>query len=367
MARSDLIDARIAKLTSGFGLYVQAYDERVSFTSTQLAAHRACLALRRETGSLAAAVHDERFVRALREMLRAWKVGIRAGRLVPEEAFGAALRAALPRLEALEDQAIDAVDLPEDVGDHLFALVESLGIVENKAKIVAGTKALHHLLPDLVVPMDRKWTGRFFQFHLPEWQDPHAQRRIFGLAYRHFVQVARQVQPQQYVTGQGWRTCRTKIVDNALIGFCKVELGGESSVEVSGNRVTIEVEGDPPAKDGSNSIFKAGHTRGPFVRALLVAARRALEERPDFVPIESGPVGMDVVVYAPPGKVRGDATNYLGGIADVLEQKNGRVAIEHLGELTQVWVYGNDRQLKQVSYKEVAADRIGYRVVVWSL
>jgi hypothetical protein len=60
---------------------------------------------------------------------------------------------------------------------------------------------------------------------VPEWQEPTSQRRIFLRAYGHFTAVARQVLPQQYVTGRDWRTCRTKILDNALIGFCKEELG----------------------------------------------------------------------------------------------------------------------------------------------
>src|ERR1700722_12634121 len=71
LARSDLIDARVAKLTSGFGRYVQVYDERVSFTRTQLTAHRACIALRREKGSVRAAVNDAQFVDSLRRTLRA--------------------------------------------------------------------------------------------------------------------------------------------------------------------------------------------------------------------------------------------------------------------------------------------------------
>jgi hypothetical protein len=365
MERSQVITARVAKLTNGFARYVQAYDDRVSFTSTQLAAHRACLDLRHEAGSVAAAVHDERFVRALRQTLRAWKVGIRAGRLVQEEDFAAALQAALPQLQALEGFAIDAADLPDDIGERLWSLIEALGIIENKAKIVAGTKALHHLLPDLVVPMDRIWTGSFFGFHDPQWQDARSQRRIFTLAYGHFAAVARQVQPQRYVTGQGWLTCRTKILDNALIGFCKAELGTVSlDDEGLGNEITVEAQGLPPAKDGANSIFKAGHGHGVRVRALLEAAARALEERAAFEPVKDGPVAMEVLLYAPAGGVPGDATNYLGGIADVLEQKDQRVAIEHLGALAQVWLYGNDRQIKQVSYREVAADQIGYRITV---
>jgi hypothetical protein len=42
LERRQLISARVAKLTNGFGQYMQLYDQQVSFTSKQLAAHRAC-------------------------------------------------------------------------------------------------------------------------------------------------------------------------------------------------------------------------------------------------------------------------------------------------------------------------------------
>src|SRR5580692_4550822 len=53
--RRDLIEQRVARLADDFGHYVQVYDRQVSFTSEQLAAHRACIALRRQAGSVRAA------------------------------------------------------------------------------------------------------------------------------------------------------------------------------------------------------------------------------------------------------------------------------------------------------------------------
>lgn len=40
--------------TSGFGGYLEIYDQQVSFMSKQLAAHRACLVLREAAGSIVA-------------------------------------------------------------------------------------------------------------------------------------------------------------------------------------------------------------------------------------------------------------------------------------------------------------------------
>jgi hypothetical protein len=366
VARSALIDARISKLIDSFGAYVQTYDDRVPFTSEQLAAHRATVALRRQAGSVRTAVDSEQFLTSLRRTLLAWGIGRRASHLVPADSFAAALRAALPRLEPLESLTIDAGDLPDDIAGTLAQLIESLGVVANKAKLVAGTKTLHHLLPDLVPPMDRAWTGLFFQFHLPEWQDTRSQRRIFELAYNNLANVARQVRPEQYVTGAGWRTTRTKIIDNALIGFCKAELGEPQPAEEAVNQVSFEVPGFPPAKNEALSMLGAGHSHAPRVRLLLERAQQAAAAQ-GFTPIDADPVGLDVVVYAPHGKNPGDATNYLGGIGDVLENKAHRGTLHHLSGLGNVWLYSNDRQIKAVSYRETEADDVSYTVTIREL
>jgi hypothetical protein len=367
MARMDVIDKRIDKLASAFGHYVQVHDEQVPFSGEQLAAHRACIALRQRAGSVRAAVSDEQFVQALRRTLRAWGIGVRASRLVSDQSFTAALSAAAPGREVLEPFAIDASSLPGDIAGRLWLLIDSLGVVENKAKIVAGTKTLHHLLPDLVVPMDRAWTGTFFQFHLPEWQDPGSQRRIFQLAYSQFAAVARRVQPERYVTGQGWRTSRSKVIDNALIGFCKAELGERPpSAEHAVNQVSFDVPGYPPAKNEALSMLGVSHSHASRVRLLLEIAGQACAAQ-GFVPVGKGDVALDVVLRAPAGQNPADATNYLGGIGDVLEDKSSRGPLDHLGPLSTVWLYCNDRQITQVSYREVESGQTSYIVTIRSL
>ena len=83
MARTDLINERVSKLTGDFGRYVRIYDERVSFTTEQLAAHRACIAARRQAGTVRAAVGDPQFLLVLRRTLRAWGIGVRASPWCP--------------------------------------------------------------------------------------------------------------------------------------------------------------------------------------------------------------------------------------------------------------------------------------------
>jgi hypothetical protein len=163
--RNDMTEDRINLLVDNFRRYVEEYEGRVPFTGDQLAAHRETIALRREAGSVQSAVANGQFVSSLRRTLMAWGLGSRGSRLVPEDEFAEALRVAAPGLGQLESLVIDDVNDPVDIADRLWLAIDALGVVENQAKLVAGTKTLHHLLPDLVMPIDRAWWGRFFQLN----------------------------------------------------------------------------------------------------------------------------------------------------------------------------------------------------------
>jgi hypothetical protein len=123
-------------------------------------------------------------------------------------------------IAALKDAQIDdpCLDIPA-VARQAWQVIESLGIARNKSLIVFGTKALHHLLPDLMPPMDRAWTGAFFLWSAAAPQT--AQAATFARTFTGLAQVASTVRPAQ-LTGTGWRTSTSKILDNAIIGYCKL-------------------------------------------------------------------------------------------------------------------------------------------------
>jgi hypothetical protein len=363
--RRELVQGRLSALTSDFGRYVDAYDERVSFTTRQLRLHHQTIALRRQAKGAEEAIDSADFLLSLRSTLQAWGLGLRRSRLAPGPESEEAIRSARAQIEALDGLLIEDPALPVEVGERVWRAIESIGVVDNRAKLVAGTKTLHHLLPDLVVPMDRRWTGMFFQLHPHEWQDPPNQRRTFLRTYQDFCDIARTARPQQYVDGHHWRTSRTKIVDNALIGFCKVELSnapGEQTTPI-GQALSFRVPGLPPAKNEALSMLGAGHSHAPRVLELLRAAKDALELcHGGRRPCRIGSGRARTARPRPP-----DATNYLGGIADVLEEKSRRGTLDHLGELRQVWVYRNDRQIKEVSYRQLEAPDAYYTVRIREL
>jgi hypothetical protein len=68
-----------------------------------------------------------------------------------------------------------------------------------------------------------------------------------------------------------------------------------------------------------------------------------------------------VAAAAPPS----DGTNY--GVADVLEEKTRRGALEHLANLSTVALYSNDRQIEEVHYYYRRGEPTCYEVRIWVL
>jgi hypothetical protein len=132
--------------------------------------------------------------------------------------------------------------------------------------------------------------------------------------------------------------------------------------------IAFDVQGLPPAKSEALSMLGAGHSHSQRVLRLLEAARDATQFGPWVQ--ATGPIGLDLALYAPLGLQPSDATNVLGGVADALQEKaiaKLRISLEHLGGLADVCLYKDDRQIHEVHYRRHGSEQSRYRVRVWTL
>jgi hypothetical protein len=220
-SRDAELSRRIAAVVSDFGAYVAAYDHQVPFVrSGQYEWHRATINRRRTWPDVQSALNDDLLLDHLYETLQQWGIGRRASRLVPPIEFRERLRTVSREFAAFDSIRLDeAAAALGSTASRLWELIERLHVVKNASLIVPGTKTLHHLLPDLVPPMDRAWTGAFFLWSAAAPQS--GQRRTFLRTFDRLAVIARSAEPSQYVGG-GWRTSISKVVDNAIIGYCKI-------------------------------------------------------------------------------------------------------------------------------------------------
>lgn len=185
-------------VTRDFAACLETYDRLVPFQrSGQSEWHQMTIEARLRCGTVQRALDDEAFPRIPAAHVRPGRAASRIGDSPDRD---------------------PALDVPA-VCEHIWQVIENLGIVRNRSLIVAGIKALHHILPGLVPPMDRAWAGASFLRSAAAPQ--YAQSATLTRAFTGLAQVARAVKPSGY-TGKGWRTSRSKVLDNAIIGYCKL-------------------------------------------------------------------------------------------------------------------------------------------------
>ena len=207
-------------LIAKFPAWVSYFETNGPFRKFgQLEYHRETIDRRFEIGSAAAAVKDDQFLKALYRTLQAWGIGSRRSRLKPFGEFAGIFERQAQVVGQFEAMTIDDPRLDTNATTNaLWALLLQLPIVENAAILVSATKALHHVLPNLVVPMDREYTQIFFGWHNPKFQ--YDQRECFLEAFGVFAQVARTVNPSQFLN-KSWNSSRSKVIDNAVVGLVR--------------------------------------------------------------------------------------------------------------------------------------------------
>lgn len=139
--------------TSDFGGYLNFYVQStpVDFGYQQ---YLATVALRKQFGSTASAISSDEFVESMHATLRGFFRLVRAVKMLPPDLFKAEIRRHTTSISAFDGMTIDAET--GEAHDDLWRLVSTLKVAECKSRVVSGSKTLHLLLPDLVVPIEHR-------------------------------------------------------------------------------------------------------------------------------------------------------------------------------------------------------------------
>ena len=107
----------------------------------------------------------------------------------------------------------------------LRRLFENIEVMQSESKLVGNSKIIHHLLPDLVPPIDREYTIRFFYGDLKSKYTPlFFREEESGLFleitdYFHTICDRLQLTENDYDKTKSFNTSIPKVIDNAIIGL----------------------------------------------------------------------------------------------------------------------------------------------------
>lgn len=120
-----------------------------------------------------------------------------------------------------------------DIAAPIWDVLGSQRASTSATRIVAGSKALHHVLPDLVPPIDRQYT---FQFFTGQKAVTTGDEGAFLEWFPYLAEIGRRAAAEIQEAldrGRFMATGAAKLVDNAIMGFMQgdggdVDAGGES-------------------------------------------------------------------------------------------------------------------------------------------
>jgi hypothetical protein len=188
-----------------------------------LECYREVIAAYRERG-LQEMLEDKAVLQKLYETLEQWDMNKRGARMVPFPRFADSVRFWKNSLLNL-----DKFKLHEDIETEflsIFQILEkvfcNIKVMESKRRIVGVSKTLHFFLPDLIMPIDSKYTMDAFYGYNKFSNSPKGEFKTFKDIFERTYEIASRLNLSlEDADGILWKTSVPKLIDNAVIGLDK--------------------------------------------------------------------------------------------------------------------------------------------------
>ena len=218
---------RVSSLCSNFDEYVKEFDRTGLFTGPSLYFHFRTLEKLRAHSSPVDALDDTQYLEYLYATLTAWglhRMGPGGAKLVGFDTFEKSIREQKGLIKSIERMSL--LELPrkdlEETENRLWRILDLIRVSESRTKLVANSKTLHHILPDLMPPIDREYTLAFFYGNKTI---SGKDEQMFSEIYPRFHEIALECGDSiRAHVGQGFHTSATKVIDNAIVGFVLKEI-----------------------------------------------------------------------------------------------------------------------------------------------
>lgn len=154
----------------------------------------------------------DRYVELIYATLASWNMNSRAARMKYFDQFKSSILDSRSDFLDLSEQALDTLTEEEftDIKSDLVKIYSKLDLMNSGGRLVANSKTMHFILPDLVMPIDRENTLKFFFGYTTESETMFP--KILECSYR----VTRKLNLRKLLDKE-WNLNITKVIDNAII------------------------------------------------------------------------------------------------------------------------------------------------------
>jgi len=184
--------------------------------------YRELITQHRNTADLNTLIDLEAFLKKVYATLEKWDMNKRGARLVDLQTVCNSIRFHRENLNVLYKYRLEMLskDDFQKVLQLLKILFCGLRIMETKRRIVGVSKALHFLLPDLVIPVDSSNTmPAFYGYNRYDTNEDKEFKTYSDILEKSYKITKRLNLSESDVDGRLWSCSVPKLIDNAIFGF----------------------------------------------------------------------------------------------------------------------------------------------------
>lgn len=215
---------RVAVLKREFPDCLHAFESSEKlFSGPSRYFHLKTIGLLAKHRSVVDAFYDDRYLNSLYAMLTAWglhRMGPGNAKLRDIEDIRKSLIANADRIRVLQNLRLSDLGEPQmqRVRAEIWEVLSALKVSRARAFLVANSKALHHVLPGLMPPVDREYTLSFF---FEATSVDGREETAFRVMFPAFWDIARSRRRtiKGWLRREGWSSSETKVIDNAIVGY----------------------------------------------------------------------------------------------------------------------------------------------------
>jgi len=215
----------LTKSKKGFLDYAEQIN-KIYRSGDDLRFYRKIINSHRQYNNLEKILNIEGLYQLLWDTLDKWNMNQRAAKLTTLGKLRKSIlknKRDLIKLHKYKTESLSVEKYEKEVKDLLKKVFLDLKVTENKSHIVAVSKTLHFLLPDLIMPMDRRYVMNFFYGH-NNYKTGVDEFNVFDEVLREGIKIAEKLNLSNRDVkdnGKNWNTSVPKLIDNAVIVFMK--------------------------------------------------------------------------------------------------------------------------------------------------
>lgn len=228
MISNSELDIRINNLCDNFSSYNKSAIEAYRLDSPARHFHIKTINRLKCHKDFESVFGDEVFFDYLYATLVAWNMDSQGAKLCGFEQFIKTICNNHQQIAELNKHSLRSLIDEDAINSGAFAhaierintVLSSLRISETESWLVANTKVLHHLLPGLIPPVDRKYTLKFFFDSTAVKKRDKSNNQFFEVLEQYlYIYELVSDEVENMVDESSFNSSSTKVIDNAIIGY----------------------------------------------------------------------------------------------------------------------------------------------------